>query len=65
MKYRPKVYWDMSGEIEVEANSPEDAADVAMDGNTPFPEEKEYVQGSVNCDPTCDVHPVIEHPPKA
>jgi hypothetical protein len=63
MKYRAKVYWEMSGEIEVEANSPEEAAEIAMDGNTPFPEEKEYVQGSVNCDPTCDVQPVIEHPP--
>jgi hypothetical protein len=63
MKYTAKVYWEMSGEIEVEANSPEEAAEIAMDGNTPFPEEKEYVQGSVNCDPTCDVQPLIEHPP--
>ena len=34
-----------------------------MDGNTPFPEQKEYVPDSVNCDPECDVHPIIEHPP--
>ena len=53
----------MSGEIEVEANSPEEAAEIAVDPNTPFPEEKEYVQGSVNCDPESDVQPIIEHPP--
>jgi len=64
MKYRAKVYWEMCGEIEVEADSPEQAAEIAMDGNTPFPDEKEYVPDSVNCDPTCDVHPIEgEHPP--
>jgi hypothetical protein len=63
MKYRAKVYWEMCGEIEVEADSPEQAAEIAMDGNTPFPEEKEYVTDSVNCDPECDVHPIVEHPP--
>jgi len=58
MKYRAKVYWEMSGEIEVEANSPEEAAAIAVDPNTPFPEEKEYVQGSANCDPESDVQSI-------
>lgn len=61
MKFKAKVYWEMSGEVEVEANSPEEAAQKAIDG--PLPTQAEYVSDSCNCDAETDVQPVIEHPP--
>jgi len=62
MKFKAKVYWEMSGEIEVEADSPEEAAAKAVHFRTPLPEQSEYVTDSINCDPTCDVQQVIELP---
>ena len=61
MKFRVKLYWEMSGEVEVEADSPEQAAQKAIDG--PLPESSEYVSDSANCDAETDVQQVTEHPP--
>lgn len=54
MKYRCKVYWEMCGKVEVEADTPEQAAEKAM--ASPLPKEnQDYVPDSINCDPETDV----------
>jgi len=52
-KYICKLYWEVCGEIEVEANSSEEAAKKAEAGN--LPEGYEYVPDSEYCDPESDV----------
>jgi hypothetical protein len=53
MKMICKVYWEMCGEVEVEADTVEEAATKAMDA--PLPTSAEYVPDSINCDPETDV----------
>jgi len=56
MKYNCKVYWEMCGEVEVEANGETEASEKAM--NAPLPVASEYVIDSINCDPDSDVQVV-------
>jgi len=61
MKFRVKLYWEMCGEVEVEADSVDQAIEKAVDG--PLPQSSEYVMDSANADPI-DVHPldaVVHH----
>ena len=55
-KYSVKVYWEMCGEREVWAESPEKAIERAHELN--LPRNAEYVQDSINSDPDCDVQKI-------
>lgn len=52
-KYICKVYWEMCGEVEVEANGETEASLKAL--LAPLPKSGEYVCDSINCDPDSDV----------
>jgi hypothetical protein len=62
MKFRVKLYWEMCGEVEVEADSVDQAMQKAIDG--PLPESSEYVSDSANVDPidVTLVNPTVTHP---
>lgn len=56
-RYLCKVYWEVSAERIVETDGPpEDAAQLAIQGN--LPEGAEYVPDSENCDPETDVQKI-------
>ncbi len=55
-KFKCKVYWEMSGEVEVEAVNRVEAADKALE--EPLPTQSEYVPDSVNCDYESDVQEI-------
>jgi hypothetical protein len=57
-KYRVKLYWEMSAEVEVEAASPSAAAEAAKDGPLPSSDGWEYVADSANVDLELDVQPI-------
>lgn len=59
MKFRVKLYWEMCGEVEVEADSVDQAIEKAVDG--PLPQSSEYVMDSANADPidVTLVNPVV------
>lgn len=57
-KYRVKLYWEMSAEVEVEAASPEAAAEAAKDGPLPSSDDWQYVPDSANVDESCDVQEI-------
>ncbi len=59
-KFRVKLYWEMCGEVEVDAATADEAQQKAIDG--PLPESSEYVSDSANVDPI-DVTQVITDPP--
>ena len=40
------IAWEMYGRCYVEADTLEDAIDIALGGDTPLPEEEEYVENS-------------------
>jgi len=61
-KFKVKLYWEVSGEVEVEADSPQEAVEKALGPETPLPENPEYVQDSQNCDVETDVQEVREEP---
>ena len=50
-KYRCKVYWEMCGEVEVEAPTKKSAYTMAMDAKLPTGKGIEYVPDSFNIDP--------------
>jgi len=54
-KFKVKVYWEMCGEVEVEANSPAEAAKLAIDAPLPSSDNQEYVSDSANVDEELDV----------
>lgn len=58
MIYNVKVYWEVCGVVEVEANSPQEAADKAMGPDVPLPNKIDYVEDSINVDVDLDVHEV-------
>lgn len=58
MKFVVDVYWMVRGEVEVEADTVEEAATKAMDA--PLPSSAEYVPDSISCDPEADVRAKIE-----
>jgi hypothetical protein len=54
MKFAVKRYWQLCDEVEVEAQSVDDAIDLAH--AMPLDESRgEYVMGSLNSDPSADV----------
>ena len=57
MKFKVHRYWQLCDTVEVEAASLDKAIDAArqipLDNAT-----AEYVSGSLNSDPECDVHPI-------
>jgi hypothetical protein len=58
-KYSCKVYWEMSGEITVEAATPEEAAQKAIDAPALSSyQSRRYVDDSCNCDPETDVQKI-------
>ena len=57
MKFIAKVFWEMCGEVEVEADTVEEAATKAMDA--PLPTTAEYVPDSIDCYPD-DVRTKLE-----
>ena len=61
-KFKVKLYWEVGGEVEVEADSPQEAVEKALGPEIPLPENPEYVQDSQNCDVETDVQEVHEEP---
>ncbi|TAK93480.1 MAG: hypothetical protein EPO07_18090 [Verrucomicrobia bacterium] len=58
MKFAVKRYWSVCDEVQVEANSPGEAIDLAHE--LPVDSAKtEFVPDSMNSDPHCDVQPII------
>lgn len=58
MKFAVKRYWSICDEVEVEADSPSEAIDIAH--AMPVDSTKaEFVPDSMNSDPHCDVQSLI------
>jgi hypothetical protein len=58
MKFAVKRYWELCDSVDVEANSVGAAIHIAHE--LPVNSAKaEFVQDSMNSDPTCDVQPLI------
>jgi len=58
VRYAVKRYWQLCDEVQVEADTPDQAIDLAHE--MPLDESRgEYVSGSLNSDPANDVQPVI------
>lgn len=56
--YRVKVYWEMSGEVEVKAYSKAHAVKEAIDAPLPPSDEWQYVPDSANVDKDMDVQEI-------
>lgn len=58
MKYIVKRYWEVCDEVQVEADTPEEAIEKAHEmRSSKYPE---YVPDSINSDPDCDVQELTE-----
>lgn len=58
MRFAVKRYWSLCDSVDVEANSPSEAIDIAHEMPVDST-EAEFVPDSMNSDPTCDVQPLI------
>jgi len=59
-KYRAKLYWEMSAEVEVWATSEASAVEEAINAPLPSSDTWEYVPDSANVDDSLDIHEVKE-----
>lgn len=53
--YRVPLVWQMYGHIWVEAESKEEAVQIALAPETPLPEDGDYVDESVAVDPDVEI----------
>ena len=58
MLFRVPLVWEMYGHVYVEAESEEEAVDIALGPNSPLPDNGEYVDHSVMVDDLVEIEAV-------
>jgi hypothetical protein len=58
-QYAVQIYWEVCGTVFVDAETPEQAREIALSDEKPLPTSSDYVTDSVNCDIDCDVQEIV------
>ena len=53
--YRVPLVWEVYGHLWIDADSEEEAIEIALDDDTPLPVDSDYISGSLMVDDCCPI----------